>query len=107
MHGNVWEWCSDWCGNYPKGNVTQLGDLDWDLPHLGDLDWDFLDGEIMGPEFLLSGSYRVARGGSWDDSAWDCRSASRYWDFPSSRFNLLGFRLALSPSGAESPEAGK
>ena len=45
------------------------------------------------------GSIRVYGGGSWNHSARDCRSAFRSPDVPSRRDGILGFRLALSPSG--------
>ncbi len=83
MHGNVWEWCSDRHGEYPKGAVS----------------------DPTGPKV---GSYRVLRGGGWDYVAALCRSAIRTWFAPSHRSNSLGFRLALSPSGIpKSPEADK
>ena len=36
---------------------------------------------------------RVLRGGSWCDSLVPARSASRNWDNPFNRFNLIGFRV--------------
>lgn len=71
MHGNVWEWCLDWEGDYPGGNVTD-------------------------PIGASSGSNRVNRGGSWLYSADNCRSAYRDGSDPGFRGNDLGFRLALS-----------
>ena len=83
MHGNVWELCSDWYGEYPKGAVS----------------------DPSGPN---EGSYRVIRGGGWNDEAADCRSANRARIVPSDRSINLGFRVALSPSGIrQSPEADK
>jgi formylglycine-generating enzyme required for sulfatase activity len=74
MHGNVWEWCSDWAGEYPSGSVTD-------------------------PSGPATGSFRVRRGGGWLLDAVYCRSANRLWDDPSYRRYDIGFRVALSSSG--------
>ena len=81
MHGNVWEWCSDWKANYPNGPLT----------------------DPMGP---ASGSSRVLRGGSWNNPGTFLRSAQRNLYSPGSRINTLGFRAGFRfiPADVAAPE---
>ena len=76
MHGNVWEWCSDyWDENY----------------------YEQFRGKIaVDPTGPTAGSFRVLRGGSWIGGAGYCRSACRYGSTPGYRGSDLGFRVACS-----------
>jgi len=79
MHGNVWEWCWDWYGDYSSSAQT----------------------DPMGASSGTYGTYRVLRGGCWLDPATGLRSADRNFYNPSyrddgdpnCRYDALGFRL--------------
>ncbi|MBQ7188407.1 MAG: SUMF1/EgtB/PvdO family nonheme iron enzyme [Kiritimatiellae bacterium] len=72
MLGNVWEWCTDWYGDYPRGNLTD-------------------------PMGISSGTQRITRGGCWISGPRYCRPACRAGSEPGYRNRNLGFRVALAP----------
>jgi formylglycine-generating enzyme required for sulfatase activity len=71
MHGNVFEWCLD-C-----------------------YDENFYKTGPKRDPVCLKGNSRVERGGGYYNDADTCRAACRYNLSPTSKFNNLGFRVAL------------
>jgi formylglycine-generating enzyme required for sulfatase activity len=71
IHGNVFEWCSDWYGPYEGAARND-------------------------PEGPTDGERKVLRGGCWGCSHHECRSASRTHNTPDvNDLNAVGFRVAL------------
>jgi formylglycine-generating enzyme required for sulfatase activity len=72
MHGNVWEWCSDfYAENYYKLTAS------------------------IDPKGPVSAKRHVIRGGAWDAPAYKCRSADRNCRKPTTNETYIGFRVVL------------
>ena len=75
MHGNAWEWCEDWFGDYPAEAVTD-------------------------PQGSANGGTRVLRGGCFyslvDENKSGLRSSRRNYNYPDFTHEGLGFRLAMT-----------
>jgi uncharacterized protein YjdB len=70
MSGNVAEWCSDWYMQYPSDPQTN-------------------------PTGPATGTFKMYRGGSWDDKAAWCRPPYRAMQSTTFRREFLGLRLVL------------
>jgi len=78
MHGNVWEWCSDW--------------------HSHDY---YAESPVDDPQGPPAGDKKVLRGGSWSNPGPYSRSANRGYYDPNARHNNYGLRVAWTERSPE------
>lgn len=72
MHGNVWEWVSDWYGE----------------------DY-YAHSPVDDPQGPADGAVKVRRGGSWHTWALYARASYRNWNTTTTRYTLVGIRLVM------------
>ena len=70
MHGNAWEWCSDWHS-----------------------DTYYAESPLRDPLGPTDGVVRIRRGGSWHSWSFYTRASFRNWNDPTTRYTLVGMRL--------------
>jgi formylglycine-generating enzyme len=70
MSGNVLEWCQDWYFRYSARKAVN-------------------------PSGMRYGKYKVVRGGGYINNELFCRTSSRSWDLPNSKYDNVGFRVVL------------
>ena len=75
VHGNAYQWCSDYYAEYTGAGTDPTGPKD--------------------------GSLRVLRGGSWGSTPRNCRSANRGRSDPDRRNDDFGFRMAVLAAGVD------
>ncbi|MDR3154368.1 MAG: formylglycine-generating enzyme family protein [Deltaproteobacteria bacterium] len=73
MHGNVWEWVSDWYG------------AGW-----------YLESPADDPQGPAAGEEKVVRGGAWDNRLPQLRSDNRTSQLPGAKDESVGFRVAFT-----------
>ena len=80
MHGNAWEWVSDW---YGEDAYAKSANVD--------------------PQGPATGNVRVRRGGSWHTWPFYARASYRNYNASSSRYTLLGFRVVREWDSDDKP----
>jgi formylglycine-generating enzyme required for sulfatase activity len=80
MHGNAWEWCSDW--------------LDDDY---------YARSPVDDPQGPADGNVRVRRGGGWNTFPIWARASFRNYNTQGSRICNLGFRVVREIPVSDSP----
>jgi formylglycine-generating enzyme required for sulfatase activity len=71
-YGSVWQWCADW---FAEDYYRHAPSID--------------------PPGAPKGATRVLRGGAWSYDASNCRSAFRFHNVPTARYDCYGFRVLL------------